>query len=121
MTKISHKKTRIGPDEDDVIVVELGDSTLMQVTVGYLTECVQIRAKHEQEIRDLESAVNAREPAKFLPIVIKELDSRGNEAGKLRSEGEAGKIMWGQAQAYRDSAALIRSYLPSTAKGAFTE
>lgn len=96
--------------------------TSMEVTREYLVECVQIRSKHEQEIRDLESAVNAREPAKFLPQALKELDARGELARELCGDGAVGKVMWGQAQAYSDSAALLRAYLPkSTAKGAFTE
>lgn len=65
----------------------------------------------KSELESAQRQINAREPVKWVEEAAKELEARGNEASTLKSDSAAGKIMWGQAQAYRDAAALIRSYV----------
>ena len=80
--------------------------------IGYMEQSDALKAK----VSDLERAVNAREPAVFLAMVLAQLDSNANEAAAMREDTPAGKVMLGQTQAYRDAAALIRSYLPLATK-----
>ncbi len=56
---------------------------------------------------DLERRLNNAHPSRIIPDVITLLLKRGTEADKLRSDSTAGSVMAGQAQAYRDSAALL--------------
>jgi hypothetical protein len=65
----------------------------------------------ENKLSDMERQINARQPDRFLPKAIVELEKRGAEAEALRGEGAAGKIMCGQSQAYRDAAAFLRSLI----------
>ncbi len=64
----------------------------------------------EATVREQQYAVNARQPHLFLPQAIAQLEERANEAAALRGDGVAGKVMWGQAQAYRDAIALLKSF-----------
>lgn len=64
----------------------------------------------ERELSEAERAINARHPDRFLPDAIAELEKRAAEAGALRGDGIAGKVMWGQAQAYRDAIALLKTF-----------
>jgi len=73
----------------------------------------QVMAQHHEliwEHKDLERRINAREPDAAISEIITKLEQHAVEAASLRSDGIAGKVMWGQSQAYRDAIALIQSY-----------
>lgn len=71
-------------------------------------------ANWQYEKESLLREINAREPHNCWKQIFNELEKRGEEAAKLRGDGIAGKIMWGQAQGYRDAAALIRGFIGET-------
>ncbi len=73
-------------------------------------ETLAERNRLKWEVADLKRDINAREPHRFIADAIAELEKRATEAGALRGDGGAGKVMWGQAQAYRDAIALLKTY-----------
>lgn len=65
--------------------------------------------KLKWSLEDMTSAVNAREPDRFLADAIATLERRSRDAATMAAVGGlAGGIMSGQRQAYADAAALLR-------------
>ena len=97
--------------KDDHIQILREDGWLMTSAPRYkwLKDAFLVE-KYKKRISNLQRNINAREPHQFLPSAIKELEEKAKEADALRGSGDAGKIMWGQAQAYRDAVALLKSY-----------
>lgn len=75
-----------------------------------LTRAEWLQAAGEMHERRMSMAQRARPeiPLEIQAVVI-ELKARAAEAEALRSALGAGKIMWGQAQAYRDAIALLEA------------
>lgn len=93
------------------VVMETGDGAYMQATPEAWVKALRESNAIALERWGFELRINAREPERWVEEATTELSKRGNEADALKSDSAAGKIMWGQAQAYRDAAALIRSYV----------
>ncbi len=65
----------------------------------------------EAQIRILTQEANRKDPSRFIEEAIAEMEKRGAEASGMRGDGAAGKIMWGQAQAYRDCVSYVKSFI----------
>lgn len=103
---------RIGFTDDGQLVLKEDEASNLcrMAPIELWCEAMQKKYTYETELETLQHRINSREPDRFLPKAIAELEERAKEANSLRGEGVAGKIMWGQAQAYRDAIALLQSY-----------
>ncbi len=106
-------------DQDGLGINEHGALVFRDGDTFYTTsfdKCVELLREYPILLSKLSSAehrLKSREPHSFIPAAIEELEKRAAKANALRGEGGAGNVMWGQAQAYRDAASLLREIFPA--------
>ena len=107
-------KDGIGIDANGMVVIRAAGEplTCFVATTAKIGGLLRDEWQMKQELEDANRFRNACQPDRFIPKVIQDLEKKANEAAAMRGDGLAGKVMWGQEQAYRDAIAALKSYLP---------
>jgi len=108
------EKDAIGVTDTGHIVVRMPGAVAEAVNYAFTSEGLrQILGEHyktESKLRNLERQLALAEPHKGLAAIVADLEGKAAEADLCRigSSNPAGKLMFGQVQAYRDAAGMIR-------------